>query len=111
APFAGISLLTLIAPLAAIGMIGASFAVMFQQDVRRLFAWSSVAQVSLMLLGAGMATPQGLAAGILHLFNHALAKGAVFLALGALWMAAGATRIADLRGLGRTMPVTAAALA
>lgn len=108
--FIGVSLFALIAPLAAAGMIGASFAAAYQRDVRRLFAWSSVAQVGYMLLGAGIATVSGLAAGALHLFNHALMKGAIFFALGALWAAGAATRVSDLRGLGRTMPMTAAAL-
>lgn len=108
--FAGMSMLWLIAPLGVAGMLIASMQAVFQSDVRRLFAYSSVAQVGYMLLGAGIGTAAGLSAGVLHLFNHALMKGLIFIALGATWLTMGATRVTDLRGLGRTMPFTAAAL-
>ncbi len=107
--FAGLSMIWLIAPLAAAGMVVASFQAVFQSDVRRLFAYSSVAQVGYMLLGVGLGTAAGMSASFLHLFNHALMKGTVFLALGAMWLGFGVTRITDLRGMGRTMPYTSAA--
>ncbi len=109
--YAGAVLVWMIAPLGALGMIFASIMAVLQTDVRRVFAYSSVAQVGAMLLGAGAATAAGLSASMLHLFNHALMKGAIFMALGVLWLHFGATRVAELRGLGRAMPWTAAALA
>jgi multicomponent Na+:H+ antiporter subunit D len=109
--FAGLSLVALIAPLAALGMIAASLQALFQTDVRRLFAYSSVAQIGYMLLGVGIGGASGLSAGVLHLLNHALMKGAIFMALGAMWIAFGVTRVAELRGMGRTMPWTSAAFA
>ena len=51
----------------------------------------------------------GLAAGIMHLFNHALMKAALFLAMGCAFSRAGAVSVEDLAGLGRRMPVTMAA--
>lgn len=108
--FAGLSMLWIVAPLGVAGMVIASTQAVFQSDVRRLFAYSSVAQVGYMLLGAGIGTAAGLSAGVLHMFNHALMKGLIFIALGAIWIGVGATRVAELRGLGRTMPFTAAAL-
>src|SRR5690606_31573965 len=45
----------------------------------------------------------------LHLFNHALMKGALFLALGCVALRVGATEISDLRGIGKRMPLTMAA--
>jgi len=105
------SLVYLIAPLAAIGMIAASLQAVFQSDVRRLLAYSSVAQVGYMLLGLSMATQLGVSAGFLHLFNHAMMKGALFFALGAASICYGVAQVTDLRGLGRIMPFTSAAMA
>ena len=98
----------LIAGLAVIGMLAASLQAIFQKDIRRVLAYSSVAQVGYMLLGIGMATTLGLTAGYLHLINHAMIKGALFLAVGAFWYRFGITQVADMRGLGKTMPWTMA---
>lgn len=108
--FAGMSMLWLIAPLAALGMVVASTQAVFQSDIRRLFAYSSVAQVGYMLLGVSLGTAAGISAGFLHLFNHAIMKGALFMALGAAWIGFGVTQVSDMRGMGKTMPFTAAAL-
>lgn len=102
------SLTYLIAGLAALGMLAASLQAIFQKDIRRVLAYSSVAQVGYMLLGIGMATTLGLTAGYLHLINHAIIKGALFLAVGAFWYRFGITQVDDMRGLGKTMPWTMA---
>ncbi len=109
--FKELTLLYLFAPLAIAGMLVASFQAVFQTDARRLLAYSSVAQVGYMLLGLATATVAGLSAGLLHLFNHALMKGGLFMALGAASMRLGVTQVQDFRGLGRTMPFTMAAFA
>jgi multicomponent Na+:H+ antiporter subunit D len=108
--FQGVSLLYLLAPLALAAMLIASVQAVFQDDVRRLFAYSSVAQVGYMLTGLAMGGALGLTAGLLHLFNHAMMKGALFMALGAVSMRLGVTRVDQLAGLGRVMPFTFAAL-
>ena len=59
-----------------------------------------------MVLGISFASVTGLTAGILHLFNHALMKGGMFLALGCIVLRVGSVDIDDLRGIGRTMPLT-----
>lgn len=107
--FVATSLTYLIAGLAIIAMLAASLQAIFQKDVRRVLAYSSVAQVGYMLLGIGMATTLGVTAGYLHLINHAMMKGALFLAVGAFWYRFGITRVDEMRGLGRTMPWTMAA--
>ncbi|XBQ15317.1 MAG: monovalent cation/H+ antiporter subunit D family protein [Oceanicaulis sp.] len=98
-----------ITPLAIAGMLIASAQALFQADTRRLLAYSSVAQVGYMLLGLGIATGAGVTAGVLHLLNHALMKGALFMALGAFAISYGVRRIDDLKGLGQAMPATSAA--
>ncbi len=102
----GITLLIL--SLLAI-FVGSAVAI-YQDNVKRLFAYSSVAQIGYMMLGISFATQTGLTAAILHLFNHAMMKGGLFLALGALFYRAGGTSVANFRGLGSTMPWTMMAI-
>jgi multicomponent Na+:H+ antiporter subunit D len=64
-----------------------------------------------MLIGIGLASTTGTGAAILHIFNHALMKGALFLALGAVAYRIGAVTLRDFAGLGRRMPWTMAAIA
>jgi len=92
--------------LGVVGMLFASLQAIFQTDARRMLAFSSIAQVGYMLLGIGIATTASLAAGYLHLINHAVIKGGLFFALGAMWYRFGITRTEDFRGLSKTMPWT-----
>ena len=96
----------LLAALAVTGMLLASLQAIFQTDARRTLAFSSVAQVGYMLLGISIGTLAGLSAGYLHLLNHAIIKGGLFVAMGAFWYRFGITRIADFNGLSKTMPWT-----
>jgi multicomponent Na+:H+ antiporter subunit D len=98
-----------VTPLAIAGMLVASAQALFQADARRLLAYSSVAQVGYMLLGLGIATAAGVTAGAIHLLNHALMKGALFMALGAFFYSYGVRRIDDLKGLGQALPGVGAA--
>lgn len=95
--------------VAAVGMIFASLQAIFQTDVRRVLAFSSIAQVGYMLLGISFLTVAGLTASYVHLINHAIIKGGLFLAVGAMWYRFGITRVSDFRGLSKTMPWTMAA--
>ncbi len=95
--------------LALAGMFVASAVAIFQHDVKRLLAFSSVAQIGYMVLGLSFASQTGLTAGIVHLFNHALTKSALFLCMACIIYRVGGARLDDLRGLGRLMPLTSAA--
>ena len=97
-------------PLAVIAMFAASVVAIFQDDIKRMLAYSSVAQVGYMLLGIGFATTLGLTGAIVHLFNHALMKAALFMCLGAVFLRHGSVHVDALRGLGARMPLTSAAL-
>ena len=61
------------------------------------------------MLGIGFVSVAGLTGGIVHLFNHALMKAALFLAVGCAVLRLGSSDLADWKGLGRRMPVTMAA--
>ncbi|WP_423821259.1 monovalent cation/H+ antiporter subunit D family protein [Salinisphaera sp. SPP-AMP-43] len=95
--------------LSAIAMIAASVTAIFQTDVKRLLAWSSVAQMGYIVTGFALASAAGLSAALIHIVNHGLIKGALFMAVGAMAWRTRATSINDLAGLGRSMPLTSAA--
>ncbi len=95
--------------LALVGMFAASAVAIFQNDVKRMLAYSSVAQVGYMVLGISFATVTGLTGGLVHLFNHALMKCALFMAMGCIVLRIGSVHIRDLDGLGKRMPLTMAA--
>jgi len=92
------------------GIIGASVYAIYQVNVKRLLAYSSVAQIGYMALGIGFASVAGVTATIIHLFNHALMKGALFMAVGAIIYRIDACRMNNIHGLGRQMPWTFAAI-
>jgi multicomponent Na+:H+ antiporter subunit D len=96
-------------PLAVFGILVGSAVAMFEGNVKRLFAYSSVAQIGYIMLGASFVSALGLTAGIVHIFNHALAKGAVFLALAAFAVAAPSLKLTDMQGIAKRMPWTFAA--
>jgi multicomponent Na+:H+ antiporter subunit D len=68
--------------LALAGIFAASISAIYQLNIKRLFAYSSVAQIGYMILGLAIGTELGITATMLHLFNHALMKAALFLAIG-----------------------------
>lgn len=96
-------------PLALVAIASMSLVAIFQTDVKRLLAYSSVAQIGYMILGLSFATVTGLTATLLHLFNHALMKGALFMAMGCVMYRIGSVHINAMAGLGRRMPWTMAA--
>ena len=96
----------LLIPLGAIAVLVCSTVAIFQTDVKRMLAYSSVAQVGYMVLGVGFASTAGLTATIVHLFNHAMTKGGLFLALGCVVLRLGSCRLESLAGLGQRMPLT-----
>ena len=97
-------------PLAIAGVLVGSAVAVFQGSVKRLLAWSSIAQLGYMVLGLGLGTAAGVAASVLHLFNHAVMKVALFLAVGNLVYRVGSDALENIAGLGRRMPWTMGAL-
>ncbi len=102
-----VSQILLVLSLAA--MFGASAVAIFENNVKRMLAYSSVAQIGYITLGISLANQDGLTGGIVHLFNHAIMKAALFMALGAVFYRIGTTRIEEMAGIGRKMPITMAA--
>jgi len=95
--------------LSIAAMVTASLVAVFERDVKRMFAYSSVAQIGYITLGIGVDNQASLTGSIVHLLNHGVTKGAIFLLLGAIALRSGAVSmtVASLAGLGRRMPLTA----
>ena len=99
--------------LSLLAMFAASFIAIFQDNLKRLFAYSSVGQIGYITLGLSFDSVNGLAASIVHLFNHGIAKAAIFLLVGGLvlGMSQGsavspAPTFDRLAGIARRMPLT-----
>jgi multicomponent Na+:H+ antiporter subunit D len=97
--------------LSIAAMFVASFVAVFETDLKRMLAYSSVAQIGYITLGIGLANQAGLTGGLVHVVNHALMKAALFLAVGAILYRARTVEIEELAGIGRRMPLTMAAFA
>ena len=95
---------------AVIAMFAGSFSAIFQRDIKRMLAYSSVAQIGYITLAIALASQAGVQAAMLHMFNHGLMKAALFCALGCIFYRIGSTRIEAMAGLGRQMPWTFAAI-
>ncbi|OGB06089.1 MAG: cation:proton antiporter [Burkholderiales bacterium RIFCSPHIGHO2_12_FULL_69_20] len=92
--------------LALAGMFAASTIAILQTDLKRLFAYSSVAQIGYIVLGLSFDSTTGLTATLVHLVNHGVTKGAIFMLLGGVALAMGGTSLARVQGLGKRMPLT-----
>ena len=104
--FAALPMETLMLLLALAAMFVASSVAIFQDNIKRLFAWSSLSQIGYIVLGLSFGSVTGLTATIVHLLNHAVAKGAVFLLLGGVVAALGGANLARAHGMARVLPVT-----
>ncbi len=92
--------------LSIFAIVTASLVALWQTDFKRLLAYSSVAQIGYITLGISLVSESGLTAAVVHLFNHGITKGALFLLVGGVALRAGGVGFERLRGLGRAMPLT-----
>ncbi len=95
--------------LGTIGILGGSASAIYQKNVKRMFAYSSIAQIGYILLAIGLASQPGFTAALLHMFNHALIKGTIFMALGIIFFRYASTELSVMSGIGKSMPLTMAA--
>ncbi len=107
--FGELRIQVLLIPLSIAGMLIGALAAMQQTDLKRLLAYSSVSQIGYMTLGLSFGSVLGLTGGIVHMANHALIKGGLFLAVACIVARTGSSAIEDLRGMGRRLPLAMAA--
>jgi len=96
-----------LAVLSIVTMTLGNITALLQKDIKRLLAYSSIAQVGYMLVGLAVGTQLGLTGTTLHILNHALMKGTAFLCAGAIIYRTGTRQLEDITGVGRKMPLTA----
>jgi len=104
------SVLKLLIIMATLTVFVAEFAALRQRNVKRMIAYSSIAQIGLIALALALGTQSGVNAGVFHMINHAIVKAMLFLAVGYVVMTLGGAEIENFRGLGRRMPLTAFAI-
>jgi multicomponent Na+:H+ antiporter subunit D len=107
--FAEMLLGEILLPLAVIGFLAMSMVAILQSDIRRLLAYSSIAQIGYILAVVGLATHEGIQAGVIHIINHAFIKSALFIAVGCIFYRLGSTKVCDMSDLLSRMPWTASA--
>ena len=103
----GLGLFT--AYLVSFTIICASVIALTKNDLKARLAYSTVSQLSYVILGVAMLTPHSISGGLMHIANHGFAKITLFFAAGAIFVASGRKKISDLGGIGYRMPFTMAA--
>ncbi len=103
-PFDGTLSLVFFALGAATAFLG-SIMMLVQRDVKRLIAYSTILHMGYLFMTLGVGTQLALIAVDFHLVNHAIAKMLLFFTVGAFIYRAGTSRIEELAGIGRAMPV------
>ncbi len=93
----------------SITIITASIIALTKDDLKARLAYSTVSQLSYIILGVALLTPSGVLGGILHIANHAFSKITLFFCAGSIFVSSGIKKISQLDGIGRKMPFTMAA--
>ena len=91
---------------ASVTILVGSFIALSQDNLKRLLAFSTIAQLSYVVLGVGLLSPAGMTGGMVHIAMHAFGKITLFLCAGAIFVATGKRNISDMVGINRRMPVT-----
>ena len=101
-----------------VSMFVGNFIAIVQRDLKRMLAYSSIAQMGYILLGIGLAFAYlssggdyGFRGGFLHILNHAVMKGGAFLCAGAILHSIGTRDLEEMRGIGRKLPLVGVAFA
>jgi multicomponent Na+:H+ antiporter subunit D len=97
----------LLATAAVATMFVGNLSALQQDDLKRLLAYSSIAQVGYILLGIATLTPAGFTASMFHIWNHALLKGMLFLLAGIVTFQIGTRSLKEMSGVGRKSPILA----
>lgn len=97
---------TILSALAGVAIIVGSVMAIAQSDLKRMLAYSSVSQIGYIILGISLGNRLALIGAYLHILNHALMKGCLFMVSGSLMFRRGMRNIFRLRGVHRTMPWT-----
>jgi multicomponent Na+:H+ antiporter subunit D len=95
----------------SITIVIGSIIALSKDNLKARLAYSTVSQLSYIILGVALLTPQGIDGGLLHIANHAFSKITLFFCAGAIYVATHKKNISEMAGLGRIMPFTFGAFA
>jgi len=107
--FGQLFLTGVLVPAAVAAFVVMSLVAVFQTDLRRMLAFSSVAQIGYIVAGISLASEAGLTAAIVHIVNHGLLKSTLFMAVGCIVYRLGHAHVPSLDDLFRRMPLTCTA--
>ncbi|MGM0418458.1 MAG: monovalent cation/H+ antiporter subunit D family protein [Thermodesulfobacteriota bacterium] len=96
----------ILAWIASFTIIVSSLIALSQDELKRRLAFSTIGQLSYIVLGVALLTPGGIKGGILHIAMHAFGKITLFFCAGAIFVNTGKKYISQMKGIGRQMPVT-----
>jgi len=100
-----------ILPLSVMAMFAGTILAIYEHDLKKLLAQSSIAQIGYITLAFAIGTTSSISAGFIHMANHAMIKGGLFMAVGALMVTIGKrVTMSSIEGLGRAMPWTCSAM-
>ncbi len=97
--------------VASVTILVASLLALGQDNLKARLAFSTISQLSYIVLGAALLSPGGIVGGIAHITNHAVSKITLFLCAGSIYVSAHKTQVSETSGLARQMPWTMAAFA
>jgi multicomponent Na+:H+ antiporter subunit D len=92
-------------------IVMASWIALSKDNLKARLAYSTVSQLSYIILGVALLTPSGIEGGLIHIANHAFSKITLFFCAGAIYVATHKKNISEMSGLGKTMPFTFGAFA
>ncbi len=95
--------------LACVTIVFGSAMAVKEQHLKRRLAWSTISNLSYMLMGAALMSPEGMVGSLSHMVMHGVTKITLFYCAGAILVRTGKEYIQDVRGFGKLMPVTCAA--
>jgi len=96
---------------ASFTIITASLLALSRDNLKALLAFSTISQLSYIILGAALLTPSAMVGGIIHITNHAFSKITLFFCAGSIYVSTYKTKVSQLNGIGKKMPWTMAAFA
>ena len=97
--------------VASVTILAGSVLALGQDNLKARLAFSTISQLSYIVLGAALLTPNGILGGIAHITNHAVSKITLFFCAGSIYVSAHKTDVGQMSGLARKMPWTMAAFA
>jgi len=95
-----------VAGIASVTILVSSAIALSQDEFKRRLAYSTIGQLSYIVLGAALLSPKGVTGGMLHIAMHAFGKITLFFCAGAIFVATGKKYLSQMVGIGYRMPVT-----